>query len=251
MGTSTSSKGPGSNSPLVPPWADKDAAGPGPVPAPQRFRAFRTSLGSFVRDGSTGRLTGAIGHYARTATGGAAVAPRRFGSMAQAGGALFDAVSALRSGQVAKFVDFSAIQGKDVKAVIEAISTLLTPADGDAERVRVALIEALSECLDGVEDFDFTSISDDMISEMMVNYLARCVFEQVMLDSRDAFTKADTVKRLEKAEADLWNLVWVAVDKHIGDTISSNVSGLSSADIENIQLKAIHDVWVEWEGYTR
>lgn len=45
MGTSTSSKGPGSKSPLVPSWADNDGQGPGNNQLEQRFRGFRAALG--------------------------------------------------------------------------------------------------------------------------------------------------------------------------------------------------------------
>ncbi len=45
MGTSASSKGPRSTSPLVPAWADADPEAPLPPPEGQRFRAFRTEFG--------------------------------------------------------------------------------------------------------------------------------------------------------------------------------------------------------------
>lgn len=226
MGTSTSSRGPGSNSPLVPPWADTDGQGPGPQPEPQRFRRFRTDLGKFVSGGDGGSLRSALGNYARTATGGRAVGPRRFGSMARAGGALFDTMSAFRDGQDAAGLDIAALNGQDTDLVVDAIVRALVPADGDADRVRVAMNEALSKCLEGVEEFDFAHITDDMIVEMMLTYVAHCIFEQIMLDSKDAFIKAADSDRVEQAERDLRALIIATTDKHMAPLLAGNVRTL-------------------------
>lgn len=249
MGTSTSSRGPGSASPLVPPWADKDGQGPGPAPAPQRFRGFRTSLGKFVSGGNAADLRSALGSYARTATGGRAVGPRRFGSMASSGGALFDVMSAFRDGQDAAGLVLASLTGQDTDLVIEAIVRALVPADGDADRVRVAMNEALSECLKGLDEFDFAHITDDMIVDMMLTYVGHCVFEQIILDSRDAFAKAAASGRVEQAEKDLRALVRAATDKHMVPLLSGNMRTLNGRDIEGVQLRAIREVWSEWEAY--
>lgn len=249
MGTSTSSRGPGSKSPLVPAWADTDGQGPGPDPAPQRFRGFRTSLGKFVAGGSQDDLRSALGRYAKTATGGRAVGPRRFGSMARAGGALFDTMAAFRNGQNAAGLDLATLNGQDTDVVIEAIVRALVTADGDAERVRVAMNEALSECLKGLVDFDFAHITDEMIADMMLTYVAHCIFEQIMLDSRDAFAKAAASGRLEQAEKDLRALVRAATGKHMGPMLSGNVPTLTGLQVEGVQLRAIQEIWAEWETY--
>lgn len=87
MGTSTSSKGPGGNSPFVPGWVDTDGQQVPEAP-PQRFKDFRTNLGRFVSTGDGDYLRSAISSYAGGATGGSGIGPARFGSMAGAGGAL-------------------------------------------------------------------------------------------------------------------------------------------------------------------
>jgi len=249
MGTSTSSRGPGGKSPLVPPWADTDGQGPGPDPAPHRFKGFRTSLGWFVAGGNQDDLRSALGRYAKTATGGRTVGPRRFGSMARAGGALFDTMAAFRDRRNAAGLDLATLNGRDTDAVIEAIVRVLVTADGDAERVRVAMNEALSECLKGLDEFDFAHITDDMIADMMLTYVAHCIFEQIMLDSRDAFVKTAESGRLEQAEKDLRALVRAATDKHMGPMLSGNVRTLTGLQIEGIQLRAIQEIWAEWEMF--
>jgi hypothetical protein len=256
MGTSTSSRGPGSKSPLVPPWADEDGQGPGPEPPPDRFRAFRTSLGKFVSGGGgrggTDELRRALGHYASTATGGRAVGPRRFGSMARSGGALFGTLSALRDGRDAiaeAGVDLSGLNGQNTDVAIEAIVNALTPGDGDADRIRVAMTEALSECLEGLSEFDFAHITDEMLVRVMLAYMRDCVFEQIVLDSRDAFAKAAAAGRVEQAERELHELVAATTDKHMRPLLSGNVRTLSGRHVEAVQTRALAEVWAEWEAY--
>ena len=133
--------------------------------------------------------------------------------------------------------------------VIEAIVRALVPADGDADRVRVAINEALSECLEGYDEFDFAHITDEIIVDMMQAYVRHCVFEQIMLDSRDAFAKAMTSGRVEQAEKDLLALVGAATDKHMRPLLSRNLRTFNGLQVEGAQLRAIREVWAEWEAY--
>lgn len=169
--------------------------------------------------------------------------------MAHAGGVLFETMSAFRDGHSAAGLDLAALNGQDTDLVIEAIVQALVPADGDADRVRVAMNEALSECLQGYDEFDFAHISDEMIVDMMLAYVGHCIFEQIVLDSRDAFAKAKTSDRVEQAEKELRQLIGAATDKHMGPLLSGNVRTLSGSQVEAAQLQAIREVWAEWEAY--
>ena len=160
MGTSTSSKGANNRSPLVPPWADVDGAGPGPEPEANRFKSFRTHLGRFVSSGDGAQLRKALRSYARSSTGGSAVGPRRFGAVAQTGSNLFGTLNDLRTHARDVPVNLAALAGRPTREVIDALVDALVPESGDADRIRTALNEALSECLEGVDKFDFTSITD-------------------------------------------------------------------------------------------
>lgn len=249
MGTSTSSKGPGNNSPLVPPWADVDGMGPGPQPDANRFRGFRRSLGRFVDSGDPSHLTTALGRYARSSTGGATVGPRRFGAMAQVGGALFGVLDQLRTNPSKAPVNLRALSGRPTREAIDAIVEALVPPNGDAERIRSALNEALSECLDGVQTFDFGDITDELLVEVMIAYVARCVFEQIVLDSDRAFGKATSADQLDRAEKGLLELVKVAADKHMRPLLDSQIQGMTDVQIRAAELAAIQEVWKEWEAY--
>lgn len=249
MGTSTSSRGPGNNSPLVPPWADVDGGGPGPEPEPDRFRGFRTSLGRYVGAGDHSYLTKAMRSYARSSTGGSTVGPRRFGAMAQAGGGLFGILNQLRTDPDKAPVNLSGLAGRPTRDAIDAIVEALVPENGDAERIRSALNEALSECLEGVETFDFGDITDELLVEVMIGYVARCVFEQIMLDSDRAFRKTASADQQDRAERGLLALVKEAADKHMRHLLDGPVRGMTGEQIQAAELAAIREVWKEWEAY--
>ncbi|QCO00532.1 hypothetical protein D3093_35400 (plasmid) [Azospirillum argentinense] len=253
MGTSTSHPGPGSNSPLVPSWADSNEQAPQPEPEGDRFRGFRTKLGQFVSGGDHGDLRSALGRYARTATGGRAVGSRRFGSMARSGGALFDAMAALRDGRAPDVsgIDLATLNGRDTDLVIEALVDALVPPNGDADRIRVAMQEALSEALEGMVEFDFNQITDDIIVDMMLAYVTQCIYEQIVLDSRDAFAKATSAGRVEQAEKAMRELVRSATDTYMEPLLTGNVRTLNGRMVEAVQLRAIADIWAEWEAYNQ
>lgn len=253
MGTSSSSNGPGSNSPLVPPWADSDPDAPLPEPESQRFREFRTNLGKFVSGGGVDgeRLRTALGSYARKATGGGGVASRRYGAMAASGGALFDAMAALRDGRDPNLpgVDLDTLVGRPTRVFIDMLVNALVPPNGDADCIRVALNDALSEALEGQAEFDFDNITDDIIADTMIAYLTECIYEQVMLDSNDAFAKATDPAQYERAEKAMRNLIRAAVDKYLAPLLTGNVRTLNGRMVRDVQQRAIRAIWAEWEAY--
>lgn len=249
MGTSTSSRGPNNSNPLVPPWADVDGAGPGPEPQPNRFRGFRTSLGRFVSSSDRAYLRKALRGYARSATGGSAVGPRRFGAMAQAGAGLYGALNQLRFDPANAPVNLRVLAGRSTREAINAIVDTLVPENGDADRIRAALNEALSTCLDGEAAFDFNNITDEVLMDVMVAYATQCVFEQVVLDSDRAFAKAETPKQNEDAERDLFALVREVTEKHMRPLLEGQLQAMTNNQMQAAQLAAIREVWREWEDY--
>lgn len=252
MGTSASSKGPGSDTPLVPPWADSLPGQPlPPPPETPRFQTFRLNLGKFVGSTDQKYLRRAVGEYARNATGGASVGPRRFGSVTNVGGALYGVINDLRQGGNAESVigiDLSGLNGRDIDFAIQEIVSALTPHDGDADKIRVAMTTALSECLEGFDEFDATTIDDVMMVDLLVYYLRETVFEQIVMDSDKAFQKSTSVNIIAAEEA-LHSLVESVVDNHMRKLFSEDVSLLTANQVCDIQLKAISEIWKEWESY--
>jgi len=248
MGTSTSSKGASNNSPLVPPWADTDGAGPGPTPDPNRFQGFRTSLGRFVSSGDRSYLDKALNRYARTTTGGAATGPRRFGAMAQSGADLYETLNQLRSDPARAPLNLQSLSGRSTREAIDAIVDSLVPQNGDADRIRTALNEALSKCLDGTGIFDASIITDDLLMQMMVEYMTICVFEQVVMDSNRAFNKAGSTNGYQAAETALYELVKDVTDRHMTPLLRGQIGFMTRAQMQSTQIAAVREVWREWEG---
>jgi hypothetical protein len=169
--------------------------------------------------------------------------------MVQAGAGLFDILNQLRGDPNQLSVNLRALIGRPTQEVIEAIVNGLVPENGDADRVRAAMNEALSSCLEGQDEYDFTTMSDELLIDVMVAYACLCVFEQIIQDSDRAFTKAETVERADQAERDIYELVKVVTDRHMRPLLEGHLETMGQARMQQAQLAAIREVWQEWEGY--
>ncbi len=251
MGTSQSSPGPGGGTPLVPPWADDQPQQPLPTPPPRRFQSFRRSLGDFARTGDSGALRSALGHYATKGTGGGGIASRRMGSVTQSGGGLFDALTGGgtfgTSGEQA--ISLNDLSGQPCEVAIAAISQALSSGDGDADKIRAAMNHALVEALDGVEVFDSSCITDEVIVDTMIGYLAESVFLQIVMDAGKAWNKSETAAMTLNAEEELREVCRVIVDKFMSPKFESGIRNLNRNEIIQIEKQVIVEVWGEWEGY--
>lgn len=250
MGTSTSSKGPNGKTPLVPSWAND--GGSIECGEDNNLGDFRGYLGKAANKpaGSSGtNLRKAIGHYAKNATGGKSVAPKRYQKLIAAGGSLFDLFQNIQAGNDYLDLKISDLNGQPIDIVIDKIIENLLVIDGDSERIRASLNQSLAECLDGREEFDFNDISSDMIINLMLNYTEQFLFQQIILDSRAAFDKADTPENIANLEQDLHSLIKSSVDRHMSTQLKNSANSLTRNDIERIQMKALEDIWGEWEDY--
>lgn len=249
MGTSQSSTGPRGDSPLVPPWADDQPQQPQTTPQPARFMAFRQSLGRFASGGDRNDLNSAVGHYARKASGGGGNAARRMGSVTQAGAGLFGALAGVPAASGETSVDLGSLAGLSCELAISAITQALTTEDGDSDKIRAAMNHALIEALDGVESFDPQYITDDVIVDTMIGYLAESIFLQMVMDSDKAWNKADTPAQAMRLETELRELIKVVVDKHMAPKLVGNVRTFNRHQMVQIERQAIIDAWKEWEAY--
>lgn len=251
MGTSQSSPGPGGGSPLVPPWADDQPQQPLPPPETARFKSFRQSLGSFIKSGDSAALSASLGHYARKASGGGGVASRRMGSVTKAGASLYDALTSGGTfgapGETA--VSLNDLAGQPCDVAIDAITRALSADDGDADKIRAAMNHALVEALEGVETFDPNAITDEVIVDIMISYLADGVFLQIVTDGGEAWTKGKAPTQVMAAENMLRELIKVVVDKHMAPKFEGRVRSFSRREIIQLERQVIIEVWKEWEGY--
>jgi hypothetical protein len=251
VGTSQSNPGPGGGSPLVPPWADDQPEDSLPLPQSSRFQPFRRSFGEFVKTGNQSSLKSALGNYARKSTGGSGTAARRLGNSTKAGAALYSALtSGTGTGAGGLAFNLGSLTGMPCEQAIDTITQALTPIDGDSDKIRIALKHALVKALDGVIVFDPTSITDEVIVNMMIAYMAESIFLQVVQDAGKSWIKAETPSQSIEAENSLIELIKVEVDMHMAPLFSGNVRTLTNSQIINLQREVIGAVWSEWESYS-
>lgn len=249
MGTSSSSKGPGSKSPLIPPHADTSPEKPVPEPTGHRFRGFRTDFGRAVAAGG-GSFSGAIRKYARTATGGSSVGPRGFGPAYQAGASLvgvLDDLSGGGTGLESTGIDLSALAGQPIDVAAQEIANALAPDNPDADQITAAIQEAMAEVLGEQEAFDPSAISDDAITALLVEYLSQIVFQRIAGDAGDAWKKCPSPERTVEKETELLELVRVAIDTHMSPRLAEGIADLTKGELATLQEQALCDVWEEWE----
>ncbi|TPU59796.1 hypothetical protein FJU42_20080, partial [Acinetobacter baumannii] len=154
MGTSTSSKGPNGKTPLVPSWAN-EGGGAISCGIDNTLGEFRGYLGKAANkpSGPSGtNLRKAIGHYAKNATGGKKVGPKRYQKLIATGGGLFDLFQNIQAGNDYLNLKISDLNGKPIDIVIDQIIENLLVIDGDSERIRASLNQSLAECLDGIDE---------------------------------------------------------------------------------------------------
>jgi hypothetical protein len=253
MGTSSSSTGPGGRSPLIPEGTDATPGAPIPPLELNRFQPFRIAFGNFARGGggATSSLRSALGRYAKTSTGGAGVGPRRFGPAYTSGGSLFSLLAEMQgggNGAASAGVDLSGLVGRSIAFAAQEIASVLAPDGIDADRVAVAINEALTEVLPDDDTFDPSAMTADQIVEILVDYLARILFQQVTEDAGSAWNRAPSEARTIEAENELFDLIKIAMDQHLAPRLANGVGRLTQADVSRAQLAAMQDVWREWES---
>lgn len=252
MGTSSSSKGRGNQSPLVPDHADANPDQPLPKPEGQRFRGFRTAFGRAVATGGRSGFTSALGKYARDATGGASIGPRRFGTAYAVGGTLIGLVNELRqggTGEASVGIDLSSLVGRPLGEAVEAIAQTLAPENADRDLIRIAVQEALVEVFPELDAFEPAALTPDDLITVLVEYFSRLLFLEIVNDAGNAWNKAPDEQRTVEAENQLFDIIRASVDNHLSPALAGEVQNLTRVQIEALERRAIDDVWSEWEGY--
>lgn len=239
MGTSQSSRGLGNNAPLVPPWAES------PSSQTALVGDFRHALTAAVKGGGQGAIRSALGHYARSVTGGSRYALRRFNSAIQGGVGLYR----LLSGEDVTLLNIKQLVGKPCDEVIAEIARALSKNNGDADRIHAATAQALSNALDGKGVFAEEMMTIDIIAATIVNYYTEIITNQIMQDSGKIFDKAETPAQMVEIENQLRQLVWVVVDKYMMPGLQNEYKAPSGAGIEDVEKKIFSEVWEEMEAY--
>ena len=216
MGTSQTSQGPGSGTPMVPPWTpnpiikdeselegqagmeDEELDERGMPGAPSliaasllapwgRFQGARRAIGEYARTGDSGKMKRGIGWYVRKGYGGSSTATRRFGGTAATAQKLYLALSDLATGQLTATespLDPNLLAGQDAEVVISAVAGAVCPVNGtlDAEAERVSIKNALSKLYTEFPDADILNLDSDQREYVIEEFTAISVFSLFQLD---------------------------------------------------------------------
>lgn len=190
MGTSSSYRGPGRRTPLVPSWLPSPGAAPAPVdgglpaPAPpplappvppppiriaipavaaaNRFMAARNSFSRFARSGGSDRanLGRAISNYVSTASGGARTAAARMGASRQSGAQLLNFLSGAAGGNAVaalRSLRLETLAGHPIEEVFVGLADYVCPDGGTIDEgiAREAFVETIADLAEnGISDLN-------------------------------------------------------------------------------------------------
>jgi hypothetical protein len=208
-------------------------------------------MGKFVSSGDDGHLRKALGRYARDTLGGRATGVRRFNQTLVSGGALIGLLNELRNGGTGAGttgIDLSRLVGMPLEAAIQAIVEAVAPDAGDRELIRAAMQEALIECLQGQAAFDPAAIGDGLLVDLIIEYLAQCVFTHIVYESGDAFAKSTDTTATARRENALMELIKVEVDNHAAPLLAGGAN-LNAAQVQAVERQVIAGVLDIWEGF--
>lgn len=250
MGTSASSKGNRGGNPLVPDWADDQPGAPLPPADPQRYRSFRSSFGNYLSGGGgKSDLKRPLGKFARKATGGAKIGPRRLGRVVSAGGSLISALSDISHGIDVAGLDASHYIGKPIEAFSQALSELVTGDHPDSDWVNAAIQEAIEVVLDFEGAFDPNNLSDDSIFSILSEFISQSIFQLIVSEAGNSWKYSEDVENTIKCEGEILDLTREHVEQSLSDQVSEKGRSFEAGAVQNFIRTAAKSVWQEWESY--
>lgn len=263
MGTSQTSKGPGSLVPMVPPWADQVADQSGtpaavdaiepqdqevtvPIAPQGRFRDARRNLGAFVRTGSPNDLKRTFHFYVANGYGGSRTLSRRL-SRTSATASRLDGILRFDSlREAAALQDAILSSSANANSIMDAIVEATQPADGtqDAECTRAAIRDALADLLDRFPEADLLSLSDIQREYVVERYVALDVYGRFCLDLRatvmaKASDAATGLSRLKQVRAFIHEHVSAAFKQLRDEGHTINSTGVASMAAQALRMTLI------------
>ena len=278
MGTSASSTGPNNRSPLLPPWAEHGdsvdvGAGngvdgnvpsqeidngkvqeqiPGPVPnipSRNRLTGARRAFGDYAKsDGNHSNLRGSLKKYSRSSGGGSGIS-RRLASGITAGSGLLGMMQGDSVRVNDRTLTLSELNGLTTDQAIDRISEHLTPRNGDAESVRLAIDFALAEVLPDEDTFDESMFTDEVIQEAISCYVTDLIFQDVVNGMGKAWFHAEHPSKHHRMEEELRDLIKVITQSKVEKVTRDNGGDISQDNIAKIQIDAISQTVDEWESF--
>lgn len=278
MGTSQSSKGPGSGVPMIPPWADGSAPGdppgddpeqgeqeeqdgqpggtptPAPTAPPGRWGTTRRNLGDYAQTGDSRSMRSALKGYVRSGYGGSGAADRRMGTTATTAGTLSTALSSLAGGATpgpAAVLDRALLVGRNADEIMDAIVEAVRPVDGtqDAEASRAAIRDALSELLARYENANLLELTNEQREFAIECFTANDVVRRFELDTgqviiEKAPTTAMGLARLKEIRSYIKQTVFASFR-----TLKQAGHQLNSGRVTQVVRGALRETFTVFEEY--
>ena len=218
MGTSASSKGPGSGVLFDPPWLeDVDVLGvpaettiekpviPMMIAPPRRFANARRCMGKYIRSGSSEFARKTLGYYSKTGMGGAANVARRMGISTRSAVNFYNTFNSLRDNRLFSLAgELKSLheKGADAEQIIDAIVKHVFPFGGSLDEIscRDSGSAALSDFFSTHKGADVCNLTDDEIWSLTADFLGNEAFSRVVKDIGQSIEAQDispleTVKR--------------------------------------------------------
>ena len=279
MGTSASSKGPGSGVSFDPPWLDDiavpssessqadqkhpkdqetsdnedEATATSNVAPPARFKAARTSLGDYVRSGNKDSLRQSLGHYSKTGMSGAASVANRMRISTSVGSGLFNTLQSIRDGNNQTLSNlFTKLKAENADAYqfIDTITKSVCPSGGSLDEVSCqnSVYSTLSDFLDKNPEAEISNLSDDNLWLLTTSFLGNEAFNRIQLDIGQSFdTKQIPLSERMDRLKDMREYIEAEISVQLNN-LRSKGENQSSNSLQMIMKMAIKNTFLVFEA---
>ena len=279
MGTSGSSSGSGSNTPLVPSWLGGGDGGPlpggddgaspdgndqtqpgtdsdtqakpalPPAAPPARFQGARTNFSRFAGSGGSDSraLRRAVGNYVRSGTRGSRNAVQRMGSSrAAASNALGVFRGIQRDGvrETLRQLNLDELAGRGVQDVFLGLTEVICKNGGSIDEAiaRDAWLETIAVLADyGIEDLE--TLTSDQVGEVFLSFIAHSIetllYQEIGVNGFKFAEDLDDIDGFDRQLRDY-------IERGVRDSFQGDLTDLSTMtdkDIREIVDSTYRDAW--------
>jgi len=224
----------------------------GPVDSAVRANCLvgaRRSFGEYASGGGgSSNLRSSLRKYAKGSGGGSGTS-RRLASGISAGTGLLRMMSGDSVTVNNNTLSLSELNGLTTDQVIDRITEHLTPENGDADAVRVALDYALAEALPDDENFNADVITEDVMHEALSCYLTDLIFQDIVTGMGRAWFYTEHANKHHRMEEELRELVKVVTQEQVEKVTHGNAGNITKNNITQVQIDAITQTVEVWESY--
>ena len=224
--------------------------GPASIPAPpNRLVSARRSFGEYANSGGgSSNLRSSLRKYAKGSGGGSGTS-RRLASGISAGTGLLRMMGGDSITINNNTLSLSELNGLTTDQAIDRITEHLTPENGDADAVRIALDYALAEALPDEDDFNVDVITEDVMHEALSCYLTDLIFQDIVTGMGRAWFHTEHASKHHRMEEELRELVKVVTQEQVEKVTHGNAGNITKDNITQLQIATITQTVEVWESY--